>query len=96
MMRILLWVAGAAIGLFLLDRLLLWLERRDFVYYRTSGLHRGAATYHLLELSSAFDPGFKEIMEVRSEDAEQQDESGDPPAALDPTTPDSSTRLPSR
>jgi len=81
MTRILLWIAAAAVGLLLLDRLLLWLESRGLLYYRTTGFHRGAATYHLLELSSAFDPGFKEIMEVRSEDLEQQDESGDPPAA---------------
>ncbi|MGD8276661.1 MAG: hypothetical protein PVH00_01485 [Gemmatimonadota bacterium] len=94
MTRIALWFAGAALGVFLLDRLLLFFESRGWIYYRTTGLHRGAATYHLLELSSVFDPGFKEIMEIRNEDQEQQDESGDPPAPPDPDDPDRSATPP--
>lgn len=61
------------------DRLLLWCESRGWIYYRRNGLRRGAATYHLLEMSSVFDPGFQQIMELRTEERELQDESGDPP-----------------
>ena len=84
MTRILIWVLAATVVLFLTDRFLLWVESRGWIYYRRYGLHRGAATYHLLEMSSVFDPGFKEIMEVRTEEKELQDESGDPPT--DPET----------
>ena len=91
MTRLAIWIAGAALALFLLDRLLLLLESRGWIYYRTTGLHRGAATYHLLELSSVFDPGFKEIMEIRSEEEQQQDDSGAPPAPDPDTEPDSRT-----
>jgi len=88
--RTALWIAGAALALLLLDRLLLFLESRGWIYYRTTGLHRGAATYHLLELSSVFDPGFREIMEIRTEDEQQQDESGAPPAPDPDPDPDTS------
>lgn len=71
-------VAIAVVALLVLDRLLLAAEARGWVNYRRSGLSRGAATYHILEMSSAFDPSFKEVQEAQVEDHEEQDETGDP------------------
>lgn len=75
MIRVLILIAIFIVA----DRLLLWCEARGWIYYRRYGLRRGAATYHLLEMSSVFDPGFKQITEVKTEEKELQDEAGDPP-----------------
>jgi hypothetical protein len=72
-----------ALVLLILDRLLLILESRGWVNYRRTGLSRGAATYHTLELSSAFDPGFEDVMEVKYAEEKQEDDSGAPPAPDD-------------
>jgi hypothetical protein len=73
----------AALIVFGLDRVFLLLESKGLMNYRTVGLSRGAATYHTLELSSAFDPGFKQIMEVKYAAEKDQDDSGDPPGRED-------------
>lgn len=65
------------------DRLLLVLESRGWLNYRHVGLSRGAATYHTLGLSSAFSPGFEEVIEVKYAVDKQEDESGGPPAPDD-------------
>ena len=39
-MRIL-WVVGLAVGLFVLDRALLWMESRGWIYYRRTRPGRG-------------------------------------------------------
>lgn len=69
------WVVGTIVGLFALDRVLLWTERRGWIYYRTYRPARGASLYHLNELSQMLTGSG--IPEVREE--VQQDESGDPP-----------------
>lgn len=76
---------GIAITLVLLmlDRVLLVLESRGWLNYRRRGLSRGAATYHTLELSSAFNPGFQEVMEVKYAVDRHEDDSGGPPTPDD-------------
>jgi hypothetical protein len=69
--------------LLILDRLLLVFESKGWVNYRRVGLSRGAATYHTLELSSAFNPGFEEVMEVKYAVDKHEDDSGGPPAPDD-------------
>lgn len=84
------WILIIAAGLVVLDRLLLRAEARGWINYRRVGLNRGAATYHMLELSAIFDPKMQEIVEVKYADEITQDESGDPPVpepeddAIDP------------
>jgi hypothetical protein len=56
------------------------------VNYRRVGPSRGAATYHTLELSSAFNPGFEEVIEVKYAVEAQEDDSGGPPAPEDDET----------
>jgi len=76
---------GIAITVVLLalDRVLLVLESRGWLNYRRRGLSRGAATYHTLELSSAFNPGFQEVMEVKYAVDRHEDDSGGPPTPDD-------------
>lgn len=76
-------VAGGVILLagLALDRLLLWMESRGWVYWRRNRPARGASTYHMLELQSTFDPGIQHLLEVTVEEEEDEDDSGDPPAA---------------
>lgn len=62
-----------------LDRTLLHIEGRGWINYRRTGFSRGAAAYHLLELQTMFDPGAQQVIEIRQERRQQQDESGDPP-----------------
>jgi hypothetical protein len=63
---------------FCLDRLLLRAEARGWINYRRNGLSRPGAIYHALELQSIFDPGIRQVIEVRCEERKNQDESGDP------------------
>jgi hypothetical protein len=62
----------------LLDRFLLWIERKGWMNYRRRGLSRGAAVYHLMELHSIFDPGIQQVIEVEYGQKKEQDESGAP------------------
>lgn len=72
--RILLWTGIAGVGLLALDRVLLGMERRGWIYYRTRRPTRGGSLYHLNELSEMFGGG--PLPEIREE--VQQDESGEP------------------
>ena len=69
---------AAAIALILLDRLLLRLELKGWIFYRRTKGPRGGATYHVREMASVFDPGIKYVQEEIVEEEEEQDESGDP------------------
>lgn len=72
---LLLFLLGSA-----LDRLLLRLEDRGWINYRRTGWSRGAVAYHMLELQTILDPGTQQVIEIRYEQREQEDESGSPPA----------------
>jgi hypothetical protein len=61
-----------------LDRLLLAAEARGWINYRRHGLSRSAVLYHTLELHSVFDPGIRQVIEIRNEERKNQAESGDP------------------
>ena len=78
-MTYLLWGAVVVVGLVVVDRLLLWIESRGWIYYRRNKPGRGAATYHLLEWTSILDPSMRSAQEILVEEEEQEDESGAPP-----------------
>lgn len=77
-MRLLLWGILIVAALFAVDRVLLWLEARGWLYYRRNKPRRGAATYHLMEIHTTFEPGFEEVMEAKVHEERSEDESGDP------------------
>ncbi len=69
-----------ALLLFFLDRLLLWMERRGWIYYRKSKDGGGSGVGNaFLEVQSLFEPNKKELLEIRREDKSEQDDSGAPP-----------------
>ncbi len=78
-MKFVLWIAAAGAALFLLDRILLKMESRGWIYYRRkkpSGTTLGNA---FLEIQSLIEPSKKTIVEIRKEDRKEQAESGEPP-----------------
>jgi len=72
------WIVGFVAGVFVLDRFLLWIESRGWIYYRRTKPGRGASTYHLLEWTSTFDPTQREVIEIRVKEERREDEAGDP------------------
>lgn len=78
-MNALIWVAGIVVALVVVDRLLLWIESRGWLYYRRTKPRGGAAVYHLLEMSSTFDPSIQQVIEVKVKEERKQEESGEPP-----------------
>ena len=72
------WLVGTVVGLFVLDRLLLWVESHGWIYYRQNKPGRGASTFHLLEWTSVLDPTQRQVIEIRKEKKQQEDEAGDP------------------
>ena len=78
-MRWLLWVVIVLIAGFIIDRALLHLESRGWLYYRRTRGVRGRAMYHAQELDSIFNPGMQHVQEAHFREEEQEDESGDPP-----------------
>ena len=83
MISTVLWVVGFVIGLFLLDRVLLWAEDQGWIYYRVNKPGRGASSYHLFEWNAAFDPKMEQVQEEMVKEEKQEDESGDPPGPDD-------------
>ena len=67
-------------ALLAIDRLLLWLEARGWLYYRRKKPSISGSIYHMLEMHSVFDPAIQQVQEIIVEEEQQEDESGDPPA----------------
>ncbi len=78
MRQTLMWAVIVLACVFVLDRGLLKMEDRGWINYRTHGISRGAATYHAFELQQIYDPGIKQVIEIRYQQREQQDDSGEP------------------
>ena len=83
-----LWVAGGilaiGIALFLLDRLLLWMERKGWVYWRKTTRSTGPGVGNaLLEIQSLVEPSAQHVLELRQEVKEESPEPGDPPSRVD-------------
>ena len=80
------WLAvggGVLVGGCALDRFLLWAEERQWINYRKHGFSRGAAQYHMLELSAIFDPGKQQVLEMEFTERKEEDDSGAPPGLTD-------------
>lgn len=75
-------ILGLAVAAFLIDRVLLHLEARGWIFYRRTRGWRGRAMYHAQELDSIFNPGMEHVREahVREREEAEEDDSGAPPA----------------
>ncbi|UCF18399.1 MAG: hypothetical protein JSU87_10645 [Gemmatimonadota bacterium] len=79
MVKLLIWIVGIALAALILDRLLLRLESRGWIYYRRSRAGRGASMYHMLEIHRTVDPQIQHVIEVKIQEQKEEDESGEPP-----------------
>ena len=72
------------IALYLLDRLLLWMERRGWVYWRKTTRSTGPGMGNaLLEIQSLVEPSARHVLEIRQEVKEESPQPGDPPSDMD-------------
>jgi hypothetical protein len=78
-MKIILWIAGAGIALFLLNKALLWMESRGWIYYRKKAPTRSSLGNAFLEIQSMLEPSKKAMVEVMKEEKKEQADSGEPP-----------------
>ena len=78
-MKIIIGIVAAGAAFIFLDRLLLKMESRGWIYYRKSKPSRSSLGNAFLEIQSFLEPSKKQIVEVRKEDKKEQAEAGDPP-----------------
>lgn len=85
-MDILSLITGAIVALFVLDGVLLWLEKRGWIYWRrvkrkSSGGGIGAG---LNAMNTMFDPSARHAIEARKEQEMVEDDNGDDDADRPP------------
>jgi hypothetical protein len=85
-MMVFLWILVLCVALYSLDRFLLWLESRGFIYYRKSHSSPGTAASAFLEIHSLLESNRKQLVEVMRTEQNEQSQTGDPPGEdQDPT-----------
>jgi hypothetical protein len=75
-------VAAALVGLFALDRLLRWMERRGWIFYRERQPSGSGVANALGEFEAILNPAVREVVVARQEQRAQDDDDdddGDPP-----------------
>ena len=78
-MKIILWIAGIALALLLLDKVLLKMESRGWIYYRRKAPTRSSLGNAFLEIQSMLEPSKKAMVEIMKEEKKEQADSGEPP-----------------
>lgn len=76
MMRTLFVIAGIAVGLFLIDRAALAMERRGWIYWRKRKASPGTHAAAALEIQQLLEPGTRWVEEAQAE-REEDDDDGD-------------------
>ncbi|HOZ28126.1 MAG TPA: hypothetical protein PK050_17035 [Hyphomonadaceae bacterium] len=71
-MEIALWICFAIGVLFGLHNVLLWMETKDWIYYRRKRSSSGSTS--ALEATAIFDPSARAAVEARDERAGEEDE----------------------
>jgi hypothetical protein len=78
------WLVVTAAGLYALHRLALWMESRAWIYYKHSSGSSTRAGSAMLEVQQLLEPSKRHVIEIRREQKEVADDSGDPPDPSDP------------
>ena len=81
----LLMAVCVGVVLVLLDRLLLWLEARGWIYYRKKKANPGSLGSAMLEIQSMLQPSGEHVVEERRAVKSEEDEAGEPPEPPDLT-----------
>lgn len=79
MLKVILWMAGGIAVLLLLDRLLLYAERRGWIYYRKKKPSSSALSNACLEVQQLLEPSKKYIVQIKNDERRNQQEAGDLP-----------------
>lgn len=79
MLKVILWMAGGIAVLLLLDRLLLYAERRGWIYYRKKKPSSSALSHACLEVQQLLEPSKKYIVQIKNDERRNQQEAGDLP-----------------
>ncbi|HWE31713.1 MAG TPA: hypothetical protein VHB97_27115 [Polyangia bacterium] len=79
---------GIAAAVFVIDRLLLWAEDHDWIYYRTRKPSITSLSTALFQMQAIVQPEKQHIVETKREIEEDEDDDGDgkpkPPPTLNP------------
>ncbi len=78
-MVLVIWAAGIGLALFALDRVLLLMERKGWIYYRKKKPNPASVGSALLELQNLVEPSRKYVLDIRKEEKKEQADQGDPP-----------------
>ena len=79
MLKIFLWLLLVAVAVFALDRLLLYMEKRGWIYYRKKKPSSSALSNACLEIQQLLEPSKKYVVEIKKDEKKQQAEAGDLP-----------------
>jgi hypothetical protein len=74
-------VAAFVAAAFLIDRILLWMERRGWIFYRTIRPDSRNVGPAFLEVQSLFEPGVRHVLEEKMQQREEEDDEGGPDKA---------------
>ncbi len=74
-----LMVLAAGVGVWLLHRVALWMERRGWIYWTRSGGHSTRAGNALLEVQGLLEPEKRHVIEMKRDVRGERDESGEGP-----------------
>ena len=75
------WLLAAVVALWLLDRVLLWMESRGWIYWRRKQPSASSLGTAVLEVQSLLEPAKQHVVQVKREQRKEQAESGEPPEA---------------
>ncbi|HNS06050.1 MAG TPA: hypothetical protein PLB50_04570 [Candidatus Saccharicenans sp.] len=88
MLKIFLWLLLVAVAVFALDRLLLYMEKRGWIYYRKKKPSSSALSNACLEIQQLLEPSKKYVVEIKKDEKKQQAEAGDLPPGLEEEKPE--------
>lgn len=78
-MRLAALLALALGSVYGLHRLLVWAERRGYVYYRARRGTSGALSSAVLEVQALLEPQKRHVLEQKTRDQVESEDQGDPP-----------------
>ena len=67
------FVLAAAVFLLGIDRLLLWMEKKGWIYYRKKSGSPGTTASAFMQLQSMIEPGKKHVIEYSEQEYEEED-----------------------
>ena len=74
-------VAAFVAAAFVIDRILLWMERRGWIFYRTIHADPKNIGPAFLEIQRILEPGARHVQEEKLQQREEEDDEGGPDKA---------------